>query len=276
MSNQLFISGSHIFYDSLQYSSYLGLPGSESLPTHWINPVGEFTTRNEKWLEVLKPGEMVYSGESLLNLSHLQTGHANFSFIINFMSVRDLKFELRLRRLDDQNFIALEVDYENQSLAIKKMESGISTVLNSMPFKWNIYTSAYGVELWTFEDRIEGHVNKYPFITATSSFNMNVPGISLYVPELWDNNIPRFYKIWVYDVDEYPDPQLETSTDLLLLERKKLKQAIENPTSYTWATFTESRKNWEKGKDYGKTDAEWSFLGYPIREPYFEKWYQNM
>lgn len=274
-NGDLYLSGSAIFTDYFEYSSYLDLPATATLPSWWTVSVGDFTTVSHQWLEVLEPGEMVYSGESLLDLSVLQTGNANFAFIITFMTVRDLKLELRLRRSDAQNFIALEVDYENQTLKLKKTVAGVETVLDVQDFVWDSDTSAYGIELWVYNDRIEGRVNHMPFVSAYSDFNQTIPGFSLYVPEFWSTDKPRFYKLWIYDVDAYPEPTLEDSNDIMVLARKEYKAACEYPCEYTWDTFKTARSIHERARDYGRSDLEWSNLGYPIREPDYELWNQR-
>lgn len=266
-----------IYKESFIYPSYIGLPGSETLPVNWKIISGNWTTNSQWWLESIEPGELLYIGTGFHELTHQElTDPANFAITITFKAIEDLKFEIRTRRSDDSNFISLEIDFENNKLKIKKTEAGTETILDDQNFKWDENRNAYGIELWTYYDRIEGYVNRMPFAAAISDFNQTKDGFSICVPEMWNDQTNKFYNLWIQNVDAYPEPQLEFSDDLMVLKRKELKQTIENPISYDWETFTQARKIWEKGKDYGKNDEEWASLGYPIREPFFELWYQNM
>lgn len=253
-----------------------GLPGTESLPEYFEIASGDWTTTDEKYLRATSPGELVYTGDQLNDIKLGTSNNANFSIAFAVAAIESLKFEIRGRRSDGDNYIALSVDFENKVFSIKQSIDGTETTIDSVSHTWHENRAIkYAFELRMYENRIEGLINGTVFVSGTSSHNIEEDGFSIFVPEVWEDQPTIFYQMKIHETMEYPEPQLESDpNDLYLVLRKRMQQELSQTPDGSWDTYNYLYKVYMYGKDIGRPDEQWAHLGYPIYFPNPEEWFQ--
>lgn len=227
-------------------------------------------------LKAINSGELIYAGTSLHDIIGEDIADANFTFRLRVMGTQNLKLDMRVRRQDDSNFIALKIDFMSDTIKIVETISGIESTLAqaSHDFKF------IGRIRYDFEIRMVGRfhyalVNGYNILKASTKSFRTEPGISLYFPEIDDEDAPLLYSIHALYTEPFPDPQdPERPDDLLVQFRESIKQEIENPSVRNWASFVRAVKFY-KQRNVGLSDREWEELGYPIQRPSAEEWFGN-
>ena len=256
-------------------------PRGGTLPSIWTTASGEFSTDTERYLEVKQPGELVYSGDSLdLLRLRVESTSANFAFVTRFFGREDMKFQIRGRRQDADNFIALEADFENDTIKIIQYDSSkidpnqriitLETVNHNLKFDGIRY---YSIELWMLDETLYGYVNGAQIITATSESHLTEMGFSLYVPEVYLDDPPIFNAIVVHDVVEANAEQLgDDDSNLYVVFRETMTSQIENWRGTKWRNFIKARKHWHQNRHIGRRHQVWEEMGYPLSQPRSEDW----
>ncbi len=263
-----------IVRESFRYDSP---PGSVTLPDTWTDtPDGTFTTESTHALEVLGAGELVY-GTSLSGLQRLGTpDKANYALEVDVVARERLRFEIRGRRQDANNFISMFIDFQKNQISIRKTTSGTVTSLEGISHNLRFVDAptGYTFELWMFNNSLTGFINGANLIETTSSSFTGDHGISLYVPEIFAADAATFHGFRVHELITQPSPQLEDDgSDLHVAFRKLLKKQVETPVLNNYKEFLKARLLWKKYKDLGRLDIFWKDLGYPIQEPVTEDWF---
>ena len=62
-------------------------------------------------------------------------------------------------------------------------------------------------------------------------------------------------------------------SNLYLEFRRRIKNEIEMPEERNWETFKRALELYNKHRNTGFTDEEWTNLGYPIKAPTAEEWF---
>lgn len=242
-------------------------PRGGALSSIWTVDSGEFSTSTERYLEVIQPGELVYSGDSLNTLrTRFESTSSNFAFVVRFFAREDMKFQIRARRSSSSSFIALEADFENDT--IRLIENGstiLQTTNHNLKFDGIRY---YSVELWMLDENIYGYVNGSQVISAESNLNLTEMGFSLYVPEVYLDDPPIFNAIVVHDVVESNTEQLgDDNSDLYVVFRETMTSQIDNWKGTKWRNFVKARKHWHQNRHIGRRHHVWEEMGYPLRQP---------
>jgi hypothetical protein len=258
------------------YAKYIGLqeklffdpfPRNNVLQPIWSVTSGAFEAIYGG-LRVLSPGELVYNGIEL---------DANMGIGTHFVCTDDLKVEIRARRSDAQNFVGFDLDFETQTISISQTVAGVKTVLKSQSHLLSQDPIFYSMMLVVHESDLLGFINGSYIIDATSTHNQEESGFSLLVPEMWEEILIQFNDITCCKVVAYPSsPTIpDDPTDIAQQFRKSIKERIESPPDLSFESFRQARIAWERGRDYGKTNQQWSVLGYPVYEPMTEEWFKK-
>ncbi len=270
MGSLQFRSKAPLFIDQFRYVGTHHLPGSESLPDTWTIVSGNWTTSGEQILEVLEEGELLYDGIKLKDLSYFISDNSNFRLVVRIYGKEDLKFELRGRRVDANNYISLFVDFENDQISLRKSNSGTVTTLKTKSYDLQYDgRRPYNFELWMFDNTITACVNMNDIMTVTEPDHRTADGFSLSVPAINEDHPITFNAIGAFDLTAFNDPQFEDDpSNLQVMFRKLIKTEIETPSTRDYASFTNAHKLYEKYKDRGgRINQEWAAFGYPIRKP---------
>jgi hypothetical protein len=196
------------------------------------------------------------------------------------MGTEDLKVDIRVRRQDENNFIALKVDFSTDTIEIVETIAGVETVLDtaSHDFKFTGHTK-YDFEIMMLGRFLYGLVNGFNIVTASTKTFRTEPGLSISFPETNADDPPIMYYISAIETEatEDPTPPGENADPggLLLSFRQSIKQQIENPAERTWESFVIATKFYEQ-RDVGLSDEQWEELGYPIEKPRAEEWFGNL
>lgn len=231
-------------------------------------------------LKVQTNGELTYIGTSLHDLARKEDDEdADFAIKLRVMGTEDLQLDLRARRQDENNFIALKIDFTTNTIDIVKTIGGIETSLDqaSHDFKF-LGRTRYDFELWMIGRFLYGFVNGFNIVKASSKSFRTEPGLSVSFPTFNANDPPLMFTISAAETEPFPDPQPLGEADpggLLLTYRQSIKQQIENPSERTWDTYVKSMKFYED-RNVGMPDKLWEELGYPIKEPSAEEWFGNL
>lgn len=144
-----------IFRESFHYNSYSEdvsyKSGDQPLPHNWEDyPSNSFSVANERSLQVLQPGELIYEG------SHLDTHQddTNYSVSFDFTAVEGLIFEIRSRRIegsDGTDYVALETDFVNDRFRFKEVIASAITEYEWISHEFTV-GQYYRAGLWLFED----------------------------------------------------------------------------------------------------------------------------
>lgn len=218
-------------------------------------------------------GELVYSGISLHESSG-QTGDANYSITVTLLGTKNLQFEFRVRRIDDNNFISMQIDFVENTVSLTKTINGVVHFLNKVtyPFNWH-GVFRYNFEISMLSNFVYGLINGFNVVRAAIDNFRTEPGFSLYFSTIESSDKPQIYNISAVETVAHNSPSLPNNPNNLYLQyRLAIKEAIENPSERTWETYHNAVKMYEN-KNVGVSNEEWEFLGYPIKEPNSEEWF---
>lgn len=227
-------------------------------------------------LKTQAAGELVYIGTSLHDLAGKEdTEDADYSIRLRVMGTDDLKLDIRTRRQDENNFIALKIDFTTDTIAIVKVIAGTETVLSqtSHNFKFDGRIK-YDFELWMLGRFFYGMVNGFNILRASTKSFRTEPGISVSFPTFNASDPPMMYTISATEVFAFPNPvplPIDPG-DLLITWRQSIKVEIENPTVKTWSTYIKAVELYEQ-RSAGMPESVWEDLGYPIKKPSAEEWF---
>jgi len=245
--------------------------------TTWSDPsfiVQDFTTFP---LRIENPGELIYIGTTLHEaVGQTANNDANFSIQAPILGTRNMRFDLRFRRLDANNFIALRVDAPASTVKLVKVVSGTETVLAqaSRTFE-HLGVHFYTLEIWGFGRFLYGFINHYNILRTSEKFLRTEPGLSLNFPTIDEDDLPAIYHVRARELFAQNKPSSVTDgSDLYLQFRIDIKDQIENPTVKTWATFQHALRLYEQ-RNVGGPDRLWEERGYPIRKPTAEEWFAD-
>ena len=231
----------------------------------WHTLSGDFSFKNGR-LRVNLPGEIEYAASEEMP--------DKMMISVCFYNPPDMKLEIRARKYQD-TYVCFGLDFENNTIYLAEQQGIVRTVLKTQSHQLNRDTIHYNVELRLIDDTMMGFINGAYIIDAVSSLNTDEKGWSLYVPEIYENIITEFTIIQVCSLSEYPsEPTIpDDPGDFHQQYRKKLKEDAEFPVDLSYNSFWNARTSWERMKDFGKKDEEWSQLGYPVYPPLSENWF---
>ena len=230
-------------------------------------------------LEVQAVGELIYIGTSLHELAAKDdTEDADYSIKLRVTGTDDLKLDIRARRQDVNNFIALKIDFITNTIKLVETIAGVETSLDSASheFEWN-GRIRYDFELMMIGTSLHGIVNGFNIVNATTTSFRTEPGISVSFPTFNADDPPVMYTISAVEAVAFPDP---TSLpidpgNILITWRQSIKEEIENPTARTWNTYRKAVKLYAQ-RSVGMSESAWEELGYPIKEPSAEEWFGDL
>ncbi len=249
--------------------------GGGDFPTDlWDNSDNAFTAFSEQYIESIGIGELVYAGMSL-HLLALTSNSSDADFVIGlgFFGSEKLKYTIRGRRLDENNYIGLSIDFESDFVTLVQATNGVEITLDSAThdFKFDMLRH-YLVELWMEGENIYGSINGFNIVSSTSSQLKSDPGFSLYVPQVADDPAV-FRSLRAYKTDPQEARSLENENSLLTQFRRNIQQLSHNPTERTWASYKLAKIHYDRNRNIGMSDREWERLGYPLQEPSTEEWF---
>ena len=246
------------------------LPASETLPDSWTVALGSFTTSSERYLEVTLPGEIVYTGTSPNNLSVFhEDANTNYVAVARFFGKEDLKLEIRGRRTDDDNYISLYVDFEDNVVELREAVGGTITDLASTSHTFEPDEIAYySAELWMFDDNIYGVINESVIVDATTSEHITIDGYSLFVPEVNLDDPITIAKFAIHDLIERPAKELEGDpSNLIVRFRNHLQDILCEPPTRNYEEFVKHFKAYQRNRNMGRSNDTWRSIGYHIKKP---------
>jgi hypothetical protein len=241
--------------------------------TTWDDPDGVIVDFTVHPIRAGYPGEITYIGTPL-DVIVGQIGDANYSFVMNVMGTRNLRLDLRIRRKDENNFIALKVDFPTDYVYLVEVVNGVETILDQRKRTFNFRgVRTYTFEIWTIGRFLYGFVNDFNAVRASTKNHRTEPGFSLNFPTIDGADLPAIADLTVGQTSEQAEESLpDDPSNLYLQFRLQIKEEIENPTEYTWASYQRALKLYEQ-REAGAPDAVWESLGYPIRKPSPEEWF---
>jgi len=244
--------------------------------TDWDNTDGVIDDFAHNPLKVISAGELVYIGTSLHDLvAKKEDEKADYAIRTRIIGTENLQLDLRVRRQDENNFIALKMDFSTDIIKIVKVVGGTESTLNqaSHDFKFS-GKNKYDFEIRMLDRALYGFVNGFNIVTASTKEFRTEPGLSLYFPTV-DIDNPFIFSFSANETEAFPDPATEGIDDIYLTFRISIKQQIEDPSERTWDTYVKAVKFYEQ-RNVGMPDASWEFLGYPIQKPSAEEWFGNL
>lgn len=247
--------------------------------TIWDNTDGVINNFYLHPLQIQAVGELTYVGTSLHDLVGKDDDEdADYAITLRVLGTDDLKLDLRVRRQDENNFIALKIDFSTDTIEIAKTIGGVETILDqaSHDFKFAGQIK-YDFELWMIGKFIYGFVNGFNIVQSSSKNFRREPGFSISFPAFNADDPPVMYTISATETEAFPEvtPLPNDPGDILVTFRQSIKQQIENPTIRTWDTYVKAVKFYEQ-RNVGMPDRSWEALGYPIRKPNAEEWFGNL
>ncbi len=233
-------------------------------------------------MEIQSAGELIYIGTTLHDLAGKEDNEdADYAIKLLFMGTDDLQMDLRVRRQDENNFIALKVNFTTDTIAIVETIAGVETSLAQAPhdFKFERIVK-YTFEMRMVGSSLYGMVNDFDIIQASTENFRTEPGLSVSFPTFNENDPPVMFTIYANETEAFPDPQPEAvlsgdPVGFYLIFRESIKEQIEDPTIRDWDSYVEARKFYAQ-RNVGMSDEAWEELGYPIEEPNAEEWFGNL
>jgi len=248
---------------------------------NWDNTDGVIEKFYLHPLEVQAAGELTYIGTSLHDLAEKEdTEDADYVIKLRVMGTENLQLDLRARRQDASNFIALKVNFTTDTISIVETRAGVETVLDSASHDFKFAGRVkYIIELWMIGRFLYGFINDFNIVQASTKTFRTEPGLSISFPTFDDTDPPVIYTISAIETEDFPDPEnIPGEADpggLLLSFRQSIKQQIENPSERTWETYLKALKFYEQ-RHVGMQDDIWEEFGYPIKKPSAEEWFGNL
>jgi hypothetical protein len=244
----------------------------------WDDPSGIVEDFTIQPIRIASAGELIYDGTSLHTAAGLiDTDDADYAIQIKILGTQNLQFDLRTRRQDANNFVALKVDFTTGTLTLVQMISSIETVLaqttRTYEFSgFHVYTFA----LWSIERFLYGFINDFNAVKGSTTKFRTEPGFSLNFPAVDPDDRPAVYQVVAQEVVTHADPSLPNDPSNLYLQfRLDIKEEIENPAERTWETYQRAIKLYDQ-RNIGVPDSVWTELGYPIEKPVPEAWFGGL
>ncbi|MHA2279765.1 MAG: hypothetical protein ACXAC5_02560 [Promethearchaeota archaeon] len=241
----------------------------------WNDPSGIVEDFTVQPIRISSPGEITYIGTSLHNATRLvNTDNADYAIQVKILGTQNLRFDLRTRRQDTNNFVALKVDFPAGILSLVQVINGTETILaqatRTYEFSgFHVYTFA----LWSIERFLYGFINNFNAVKGSTKNLRTEPGFSLNFSTIDAEDWPAVYQVVAQEVVNHADPSLpDDPSDLYLQFRLDIKEEIENPAERTWDTYQRALKLYEQ-RNIGAPDSVWTALGYPIEKPVPEAWF---
>lgn len=248
----------------------------------WDNTDGVVDIFSTSAKKIQGAGKLIYIGTTLHDLAGKENNEdADYSIKIRFMGTDDLQVDLRVRRQDENNFIALKVDFTTDTIAVVETIAGVETSLDqaSHDFKFDGITK-YDFEIMMLGTSLHGVVNGFEIVQASTSSFRTEPGLSVSFPTFNENDPPIMYSIISTETEAFPDPQPDAvlsgdPVGFYLIFRESIKEQIENPAVLDWDSYVKAVKFYEQ-RNVGMSDELWKEHGYPIQEPSAEEWFGNL
>lgn len=258
------------------------LPGALTLPVapgttqdFWDNSAEVIDDFTVSPLRAYSAGELIYTGPSLQDaMGKLSTEDADYNLNMHVLGTKALQFELRTRREDADNYIALEVDFSENTMRLLQVVSGVETVLteDTRTLEYEAIRS-YTFAISVMGENIFGFINGYSLLTASSAQHKTKSGVSLFFPRIDSEEAPIIFGIEATEAIPYVGITQDVDpSDLYLQFRLLITEEIENPTEKTWATYQRALKLYEQ-RNVGSPDETWASRGYPLRKPSAEEWF---
>lgn len=246
-------------------------------PDDWELVNGDIALTNERFAIVNTPGEINYVGPSLAEISGLTT--ANIAFSLYFYSQPDTHIELRARRKDDENYIALEFDQGHQFFRLIKVVDNTVTELDVFPHSLrpsnvglNHLFRGYkenAIALWMHEDTLYGFLNGALFLQATDATFSDQFGVSIY-------SAAEGQKIEkLYAAELIPQPPENPRVDEFWSYYRHVLQYLVDPEERTWASLKKAYEAYDLFRNTFCSDETWTMLGFPLYRPATESWFIN-
>jgi len=247
----------------------------------WDNTDGAVDNFARHPMDIQSAGELIYTGTTLHDLAGKEDDEdADYAIRLLFMGTDDLQVDLRVRRQDENNFIALKVDFATDTIAIVETIAGVETTLAqaSHDFKFEGIIK-YAFEMIMIGSSLHGLVNEFEIVqTSTDSFRTE-PGLSVSFPTFNENDPPVMFTIYSTETEAFPDltpiPSEADPVDFYLTFRQSIKEQIENPVVRDWDSYVKAVKFYEQ-RNVGLSDEVWEEFGYPIKSPAAEEWFGNL
>lgn len=234
----------------------------------WIHPIN-----------VISAGELIYIGTSLHDITgKYDTEDADYTIKLRVTGTQNLDMEFRVRRVNEDNYIALKINFETDTISIVETVAGVQTTLDSASHDFKFLGRVkYDFGITMLGETISGSINEYDIVQATTATFRTEPGLSINFPSIDSEDPPLLYSIGAIETVVFPDPQeLENDPgDILTTFRESITQQIENPTERTWDSYRKAILYYEQ-RDVGMPNHIWEELGYPIKKPSAEEWFGNL
>lgn len=245
--------------------------------TTWDDPSGVINDFTVFPIRAGLPGELTYTGTSL----HEATGRADnedadYSFKIKILGTRNFRMDFRFRRRDANNFIALKIDFPTNILKLVETIGGVETELDSSTRSFEFQgVHTYTFEIWAIGRFLYGFVNNYNAVRGSTKSFRTEAGFSLNFSTIDGADLPAIASVSAGETFPQNAESLEDDPSNLFLQfRLQIKEEIENPAEFTWATYQRALRFYAQ-RNVGAPDAVWESLGYPIRKPAAEEWFGN-
>lgn len=251
--------------------------GPTEAQTIWDNTDGVLESFPPYPLKVQATGELIYIGTSLHDLTGIEgTEDADYAIKLRVMGTQNLQLDLRARRLDENNFIALKINATTDTISLVETIAGVETTLDSASHDLkHLGRTRYDFRLVMLGEFISGVVNDFSIVSASTTSFRTEPGFSVSIPAFNSADPPLLYTISYTETESFPDPVDPLPYDpgeLLITFRRSITQEIENPPERTWATYRRAVLFYEQ-RNVGMPDETWEALGYPIEKPSAEEWF---
>jgi hypothetical protein len=246
--------------------------------SNWNAVSGLFTMEGLYSLECLEDGEFLYNGTPINILRSAlpkDSTNCNVAIRLSFWSGGSAKVEIRARRVDDDNYIAMEMDFGIDLITIKYKLAGVETVISEINYPFSDeYADFYLVAFGMHEDSIFVMINDYQVHSTFCSYFLSYDGLSINVSGADPYVLTELYYLSIHEVYAHPEPQMEDHLDdLYVMFRKLMKEQVENPPVRDYKSFVDAKTLYQTYKNLGYTDSQWQLLGYPIKEPGTEEWF---
>jgi len=254
-------------------------PEGHTIADHWEVVSGDFTTGYGPFLKANETGELLYAGSPEPDVA--ESGKVNCAIRLGVIYDADLAFTVKTRRLDADNYLGFSIDFANDTVTVSEYIGGVPTDTLSVDYAFDSSrTFPYVIACGIFESRFLVGINGRIVIDAeSSSLDSSLdpePGFSLTVTAIGDNEV-HFSFMHVIGIVAAADPSLANHPTMhyLAYHRTRLKQAIEDPETLDWDSYTLANRIQRRIMVRKPKDLLWRKRGYPIDGPYPELWFGN-
>ena len=241
----------------------------------WAAVGGNISLTNERFAIVTAPGEIKYVGTPLNQISGQTT--PDIAFTLYFYSQPDTHIELRTRRLDDENYIAVEFDQINRYFRLIKVISNEVTELDVFPHSLrpsnvglNHLFRGYkknAIALWMYGGNLYGFLNGALFLQATDVTFNDQFGFSIYSTAV-GQKIEKLYAAQLF-----PQPPENPNVPDFWSYYRHVLQYLVDPEVKTWETLKKAFEAYDLFRNKFYNDATWTMLGFPLYRPTTEMWF---